>query len=177
MRGKRHLIDNVLAFLRITPACAGKTKQNEYIYGDTEDHPRVCGENLGQLRKTVRESGSPPRVRGKHGGKRIDHVGIRITPACAGKTYCFDSTGYTTQDHPRVCGENVSIRFPVRQRLGSPPRVRGKHFTDTQGNNTQRITPACAGKTNRAGRRARPPRDHPRVCGENVNKTQRFKKL
>ena len=36
--------------LRITPACAGKTKELAELEESNKDHPRVCGENyLGRL--------------------------------------------------------------------------------------------------------------------------------
>ena len=71
---------------RITPACAGKTKEVKQKVTYEKDHPRVCGENSQCHRLHTQGRGSPPRVRGKlmvlvehkHGG--------RITPACAGKT-------------------------------------------------------------------------------------------
>ena len=133
--------------LRITPACAGKTRPQRSVARSAEDHPRVCGENLKREKTVDLTRGSPPRVRGKQGGKRIRKAEERITPACAGKTVCLPVLSHKLQDHPRVCGENAQILiFPVHFG-GSPPRVRGKptkakvlilHFG---------ITPACAGKT------------------------------
>ncbi|EHO16131.1 hypothetical protein HMPREF9623_01555, partial [Stomatobaculum longum] len=32
--------------MRITPACAGKTRIYECAPGRRQDHPRVCGENI-----------------------------------------------------------------------------------------------------------------------------------
>ena len=91
----------------ITPACAGKTKQEEYIYGDTEDHPRVCGENPVFPTSVSGTSGSPPRVRGKH-IQTLPYINFSgITPACAGKTPKGLLSPKETQDHPRVCGENL----------------------------------------------------------------------
>ena len=55
-------------------------------------------------------------------------TGERITPACAGKTKTFAFVEAFPEDHPRVCGENVNPLFRENQQLGSPPRVRGKHF-------------------------------------------------
>ena len=50
--------------------------------------------------------------------------------------------------------------------MGSPPRVRGKALVFERERTEHRITPACAGKRPRPRRWVRPPRDHPRVCGE-----------
>ena len=71
----------------ITPACAGKSifhMELTLLFGD---HPRVCGEKHCPRKKRLSRTGSPPRVR----GKGIVHVFVpkklRITPACAGKSY------------------------------------------------------------------------------------------
>ena len=50
--------------------------------------------------------------------------------------------------------------------LGSPPRVRGKGKPGPVKLAASGLTPACAGKRTRPRRWVRPPRDHPRVCGE-----------
>ena len=50
---------------RITPACAGKTLLRRFQRHLFQDHPRVCGENELKGFICERDSGSPPRVRGK----------------------------------------------------------------------------------------------------------------
>ena len=50
-------------YVRITPACAGRTiavNNNKAVFWD---HPRVCGKNRGNLRRHSGHTGSPPRVR------------------------------------------------------------------------------------------------------------------
>ena len=72
------------------------------------------------------------------------------------------------RDHPRVCGENWIIARRVTTQPGSPPRVRGKLvdlYAEYYGN---RITPACAGKTEDFVGNYDRSEDHPRVCGENT---------
>ena len=54
---------------------------------------------------------------------------------------------------------------------GSPPRVRGKGAGRRSPSSQSGITPACAGKRTRPRRWVRPPRDHPRVCGEKLRCT------
>ena len=51
--------------------------------------------------------------------------------------------------------------------LGSPPRMRGKPDTPADDTETDRITPADAGKTSPFFLRGILYRDHPRGCGEN----------
>ena len=72
---------------------------------------------------------------------------IGITPADAGKTNIFCLIVFTTEDHPRGCGENVARCNDSNLNVGSPPRMRGKQ--------TQTAPCRCT------------LRDHPRGCGEN----------
>ena len=66
MRGKLLCIVRAFVFVRITPACAGKTPRFSDYPFSTRDHPRVCGENKTTMYSSYRYIGSPPRVRGKH---------------------------------------------------------------------------------------------------------------
>ncbi len=71
----------------------------------------------------------------------------RIPPAGAGKTTYSANYQCASKDHPRRCGENVyrvSITFNVP---GSPPQVRGKLLAPYTAFESERITPAGAGKT------------------------------
>ena len=70
----------------ITPADAGKTQYRSLSRISAEDHPRGCGENCSAGTGQVSPSGSPPRMRGKHGGRVQEFRAARITPADAGKT-------------------------------------------------------------------------------------------
>ena len=56
------------------------------------------------------------------------------------------------------------MKFDVE--LGSPPRMRGKVEEVTPTNETDRITPAYAGKRLCCRVGSRVTGDHPRVCGE-----------
>ena len=71
--------------LGITPACAGKRRDDTTCTASRGDHPRVCGEKLICSTIQSRLRGSPPRVRGKDPHTRCDILYRRITPACAGK--------------------------------------------------------------------------------------------
>ena len=167
VRGKLHAVPCAIFRERITPACAGKTRQPTCAGSYVKDHPRVCGENEAARFKSFFEKGSPPRVRGKHS----DHGGCRfqrgITPACAGKTVPVCRDVVMQQDHPRVCGENLHRSGHGCPRGGSPPRVRGKRYLAEARPQKGGITPACAGKTPHQPLLPSSCRDHPRVCGEN----------
>ena len=71
----------------------------------------------------------------------------RITPADAGKTCRLPVAGITGWDHPRGCGENGLQISKFIGRLGSPPRMRGKHLDSVFRRCVCGITPADAGKT------------------------------
>ena len=91
--------------------------------------------------------GSPPRMRGEHGGELGGLRHQRITPAYAGRT-----VGAMWTPHPDK---------------GSPPRMRGELSGQSGGEAFNRITPAYAGRTDWRPWWQHPHSDHPRVCGEN----------
>ena len=158
---------------RITPACAGKTRNSKIQHLHTEDHPRVCGENQCPSKGLQRHAGSPPRVRGKRGFTECFEAKRRITPACAGKTFSTGLRRSAKEDHPRVCGENNRGTAVFTPEVGSPPRVRGKQNASQRREVGERITPACAGKTSSHPIRYAGEQDHPRVCGENSERPRR----
>ena len=75
--------------LRITPACAGKTKALKSPLYYTQDHPRFCGKNHGFYFNGQKQMGSIPRLREKHNHSKGHFLRPRITLAYAGKTYLF----------------------------------------------------------------------------------------
>ena len=87
VRGKPSVLHEPPFLTGITPACAGKTTVGELKVTVGEDHPRVCGENPYAIAHTGLRGGSPPRVRGKPVCGLSVLQDLRITPACAGKTY------------------------------------------------------------------------------------------
>ena len=93
---------------------------------------------------------------------------LRITPAGAGKTRFVRNRRQRNRDHPRRCGENSPMRIVGTLSLGSPPQVRGKLDTPMEETETDRITPAGAGKTINGRLSSESEEDHPRRCGENV---------
>ena len=126
VRGKAPTAASACPPLRITPACAGKSR---------------CAKRPRDWR-----GGSPPRVRGKAFQHPACGLYSGITPACAGKS--VRDTGFRRpgRDHPRVCGEKSPHNFTTVTARGSPPRVRGKDLPCRNRLTNSRITPACAGK-------------------------------
>ena len=86
MRGKRCAKFQSEVQSRITPAYAGKTRKHKQEKHESQDHPRVCGENYRNVAENVFGMGSPPRMRGKHVKSSLICRCRRITPAYAGKT-------------------------------------------------------------------------------------------
>ena len=70
----------------LIPACAGKTDATMVSAVTVPAHPRVCGENSMDGLVVNRETGSSPRVRGKHADPRTARAVPGLIPACAGKT-------------------------------------------------------------------------------------------
>ena len=167
VRGKRECCALKSVNHRITPACAGKTSLRPDKTAAQSDHPRVCGENRYATSGERLKGGSPPRVRGKRRAAVQPSGHLRITPACAGKTFSGYLYPTLSSDHPRVCGENDDEEDDEDLHLGSPPRVRGKPGGVLMASKEERITPACAGKTLSVLLALQGSSDHPRVCGEN----------
>ena len=85
MRGKELRPAQACTAFRITPAHAGKSVFCPRGHGQTQDHPRACGEKICiKLLQQVNE-GSPPRMRGKVCNRAMRFTFTGITPAHAGK--------------------------------------------------------------------------------------------
>ena len=171
VRGKpaRRLSDMRRA--RLIPACAGKTLPHRCPTDRREAHPRVCGENDQAGKIVALRPGSSPRVRGKRKscGSCRDETGL--IPACAGKTSTQRTLRMRPEAHPRVCGENLEQSIGAVDTVGSSPRVRGKLAAPFEGGGEIRLIPACAGKTAQVANQDIANRAHPRVCGENSQRS------
>ena len=131
----------------------------------------MCGEK-DCVREAINQlTGSPPRMRGKvsGNGRRFHRHGI--TPACAGKSQRQSGHNEAYRDHPRVCGEKLYPKLVSRNRIGSPPRMRGKVLERIADAAVAGITPAYAGKRAATWTSTARARDHPRVCGEKPTQT------
>ena len=152
----------------ITPACAGKRFPGFAESVFRWDHPRVCGEKALSTFSSRKNSGSPPRVRGK-GLERFEPLRcVGITPAYAGKSSTATRAARSTGDHPRICGEKPSSNCCLLITSGSPPRMRGKVCSAVDDECQPGITPACAGKSQGYQCHTSGYKDHPHVCGEKL---------
>ena len=107
----------------------------------------MCGEKAFWPSPPTGNTGSPPHVRGKGLGGFVPLEGVRITPACAGKSVTCRNTSHILKDHPRMCGEKYKVDVDGENVKGSPPHVRGKGRSFELPVAVDRITPACAGKS------------------------------
>ena len=86
-------------------------------------------------------------MRGKAVFGALMLIGIRITPAYAGKSQSTIVRFTEFQDHPRLCGEKRGQKLNHLPPIGSPPPMRGKENDLTIVNTALGITPAYAGKS------------------------------
>ena len=157
MRGKVDYLPDSFRRTRITPAYAGKSAIQAGDFLRNWDHPRVCGEKRVCTSVRGTSLGSPPRMRGKANEWHIQQHLAGITPAYAGKRFQSFGRYRAEQDHPRVCGEKCRGRIRIHHEQGSPPRMRGKGFTNLAFTDNDRITPAYAGKRLKRSRSTVPP--------------------
>ena len=137
------------------------------------DHPRVCGEQAILLELWRSLLGSSPRMRGTVTVSSFPSAWARIIPAYAGNRLLAACCYSLRWDHPRVCGEQLALDTRMISIEGSSPRMRGT-VTDTVRNAlNDGIIPAYAGNSIPVRRRVQPRRDHPRVCGEQLDRYQR----
>ena len=150
----------------IIPACAGSSPGHHGALGRGQDHPRVCGEQLFAPHDTVMPPGSSPRVRGAVHGRAHHRRLLGIIPACAGSRLHRLHRTLPFRDHPRVCGEQATLRPVAGDFMGSSPRVRGAALAVVDLPRGHGIIPACAGSRCLGQPALARSWDHPRVCGE-----------
>ena len=115
---------SLLRSARITPACAGSTKEVFKRFHRKQDHPRMCGKYSSPITFLSVVLGSPPHVREVLSMIFNMCLVLRITPACAGSTAKQQAFNILTQDHPRMCGKYLEVLHLSVCIEGSPPHVR-----------------------------------------------------
>ena len=168
MRGALSELSGYRGPARIIPAYAGSTGGYWLVRVNRGDHPRVCGEHLGNKVGSDGLEGSSPRMRGARpvGWSRLRSRGI--IPAYAGSTRSSLTLLVVQKDHPRVCGEHRRCPWSRWMAAGSSPRMRGAPDKYEEVSDFYRIIPAYAGSTYKWPRIRGLYGDHPRVCGEHI---------
>ena len=121
--------------------------------------------------------GSPPHARGRRITVLPINKNFRITPACAGKTPWRRRSSSGRRDHPRMRGEDSVLELKSKNYDGSPPHARGRLDVSKGEIDYERITPACAGKTEGSGLYRSFRRDHPRMRGEDLKECMMSAKI
>ena len=160
--------------IRFIPACAGNSKMRLNPPEGPPVHPRVCGEQLPAGAICIQPPGSSPRVRGteERAWHKVDTE--RFIPACAGNRPHPRPRRQRRAVHPRVCGEQRSATATKPPRIGSSPRVRGTVTGSDLAGSLERFIPACAGNRESHTSPGRTSSVHPRVCGEQAYRTEKF---
>ena len=153
----------------IIPALAGNTTGCVVWATYPWDHPRACGEHFPVGQPERGRQGSSPRLRGTHGCRPTSAVRRGIIPALAGNTKSTSPIALHNWDHPRACGEHVTIPADAILTAGSSPRLRGTPDNHARNGRTGGIIPALAGNTFAVVAPHVPHWDHPRACGEHAN--------
>ena len=111
------------------------------------DHPRACGEQASRCAAFRSLSGSSPRVRGAvlSVGYLLDKCGI--IPARAGSSNDNFAILIADGDHPRACGEQLTMDPEGDSSKGSSPRVRGAAPRALVASSPLGIIPARAGSS------------------------------
>ena len=170
MRGKAGDEGRGAGGVGIIPAGAGKRGRPWRRRPRWRDHPRGCGEKHQTPRRGGALQGSSPRVRGKARRRRRSCLGLGIIPAGAGKSRAFALATQHLWDHPRGCGEKFLCYSSRPNRRGSSPRVRGKGPRHQGRRPCHGIIPAGAGKSGGETLLLGDDGDHPRGCGEKVQR-------
>ena len=105
------------------------------------------GEDFNGCDNPARIRGSPPHARGRLMVFDKKNHYLRITPACAGKTKALAGVDRHVEDHPRMRGEDTTLKKFEYPSIGSPPHARGRQLREPRFRHFTGITPACAGKT------------------------------
>ena len=71
------------------PTYAGKREPPPHKQLGAGDHPRICGEKRSVSPVSLHTLGSPPHMRGKAAGNVLQRKTLGITPAYAGKGFCY----------------------------------------------------------------------------------------
>ena len=110
---------------RITPACAGNSWATYTKCPAAWDHPRLRGEQCRCQQVAVKRLGSPPLARGTASRSAARGNMAGITPACAGNRSFIVVSLSSSQDHPRLRGEQAVSHVGDASIAGSPPLARG----------------------------------------------------
>ena len=147
MRGRQLDVGLIRVDVGNTPANAGKTCLLALASPSHGKHPRECGEDPAPPPPDITPLETPPRMRGRRNAAQQLKVGLRNTPANAGKTAGDRRLLVHARKHPRECGEDEHELLVDGTIAETPPRMRGRPAKELQVCGVAGNTPANAGKT------------------------------
>ena len=156
---------------RSIPAWAGKPASSSGSLSSPPVYPRVGGETLAKVEKSLNADGLSPRGRGNRrraGGPRHRRGSI---PAWAGKPVHWHFLASCSKVYPRVGGETMTSADPVTNPGGLSPRGRGNRLAMEPRVDYVRSIPAWAGKPKGLTKSSGSTRVYPRVGGETTSTT------
>ena len=148
------------------PLARGRLPTSTSPSGRSEKHPRLRGEDPRVSVFCASSSETPPLARGRLVGRHPKSIGLRNTPACAGKTDESAAHDRAIEKHPRLRGEDLPCGVTSVVSEETPPLARGRLKCARPMPVYAGNTPACAGKTRCLRCRTVPLRKHPRLRGE-----------
>ena len=151
--------------MRIIPARAGFTWNDDGTPVGGSDHPRSRGVYQSPAPTGPRRSGSSPLARGLRQGGQGPGAGGGIIPARAGFTERRGVHGPLQRDHPRSRGVYALGDAVRASHSGSSPLARGLPRPAPPYSYSLGIIPARAGFTPTISPHGRDARDHPRSRG------------
>ena len=134
---------------RFIPACAGNSFLVKRFRFGVPVHPRVRGEQTGNVCVYGGCPGSSPRARGTVVSKSSKAPPVRFIPACAGNRAVAFWPTISPSVHPRVRGEQPATIAARTFAAGSSPRARGTVRLLRAAPRRHRFIPACAGNSQR----------------------------
>ena len=152
--------------MRFTPTRVGTTRILRIEFAPNPVHPHACGDDLSTRMTCPCETGSPPRVWGRHAEYITLIERRRFTPTRVGTTPHPVRTRTARPVHPHACGDDSSALpvFPVW--AGSPPRVWGRPSGRVITPALCRFTPTRVGTTSEGVATGPIFTVHPHACGD-----------
>ncbi len=117
----------MIAAMRNTPTCVGKTTRVSTTSNALQKHPHVRGEDQRRCNPDLQNRETPPRAWGRLINFFAVESKIRNTPTCVGKTTKADGYKMSYEKHPHVRGEDKLTPARNREERETPPRAWGRH--------------------------------------------------
>ena len=116
----------IMASVRNTPTCVGKTEFELHGENLRWKHPHVRGEDCPCSPAAPAPAETPPRAWGRQGLRVLRESSSRNTPTCVGKTFKTGGKECPSGKHPHVRGEDPAEVPASERNAETPPRAWGR---------------------------------------------------